>query len=76
LPGKGNKVDILSYTEEHRIFRESFRSFLQREIIPYVEAWEEAGHVPPKASVRGPVRKPYIKDKLGLAVRKELDRSE
>jgi acyl-CoA dehydrogenase len=39
-------VDILSYTEDHRIFRESFRRFLKREIIPWIDDWEEAGIVP------------------------------
>jgi len=39
-------VGILSYTEDHRIFRESFRRFLKREIIPWIDDWEEAGIVP------------------------------
>jgi acyl-CoA dehydrogenase len=39
-------MDIISLTEEHRIFRESFRRFLKREVIPHIEAWEEAGIVP------------------------------
>jgi acyl-CoA dehydrogenase len=33
-------------TEEHRIFRESFRRFVAKEITPNVEAWEEAGAAP------------------------------
>ncbi len=39
-------MDILPYTEEHRIFRQSVRRFLEREVIPYVDEWEEAGIVP------------------------------
>lgn len=38
-------MDILNYTEEHRIFRESFRKFLGKEVTPYVEEWEETGIV-------------------------------
>ena len=33
------------FEQEHNIFRESFREFLQREVIPHQEAWEEAGIV-------------------------------
>ncbi|NLN60708.1 MAG: acyl-CoA dehydrogenase [Deltaproteobacteria bacterium] len=36
----------LPFKEEHRIFRDSFRRFLQREVVPHIEAWEEAGIVP------------------------------
>jgi acyl-CoA dehydrogenase len=42
-------VDILNYTEEHRIFRDSLRRVLEREITPHVEEWEEAGIVPKEA---------------------------
>src|SRR3989339_1138932 len=42
-------MDILNYTEEHRIFRDSLRRFLEREITPHVEEWEEAGIVPKEA---------------------------
>jgi acyl-CoA dehydrogenase len=42
-------MDILPYTEEHRIFRDSLRRFLEKEIIPHVEEWEEAGIVPREA---------------------------
>ena len=34
------------YTEEHRIFRESFRRFVAAEITPNVDAWESARQVP------------------------------
>ncbi len=39
-------MEILNYTEEHRIFRDSLRRFLEKEITPHVEEWEEAGIVP------------------------------
>jgi acyl-CoA dehydrogenase len=39
-------MEILTYTEEHRIFRDSVRKFFDREVVPYVEEWEEAGIVP------------------------------
>jgi acyl-CoA dehydrogenase len=39
-------VEIISYSEEHRIFRESLRKFFDKEVVPHVEDWEEAGMVP------------------------------
>jgi acyl-CoA dehydrogenase len=39
-------VDILNYTEEHRIFRETLRKFIEKEITPFGEQWEEDGIVP------------------------------
>jgi len=42
-------MEILNYTEEHRIFRDSLRRFLEKEITPHVEEWEEAGIVPREA---------------------------
>lgn len=42
-------MEILNYTEEHKIFRQSLRRFLDKEVIPYVEEWEEAGIVPKSA---------------------------
>ena len=42
-------MDILHYTEEHRIFRESLRKFFEKEVIPYVDEWEEARIVPRSA---------------------------
>lgn len=39
-------MDILNYTEEHRIFREAVRKFLEKEVIPNVEEWEEVGILP------------------------------
>jgi acyl-CoA dehydrogenase len=42
-------MDIIQYREEHNIFRQSLRKFLEKEIIPHVDAWEEAGIVPKSA---------------------------
>jgi acyl-CoA dehydrogenase len=39
-------MDILIYSDGHRVFRESFREFLVKEIIPNIEIWEEGGIVP------------------------------
>ncbi len=36
----------LFYTPEHDAFRTQVRSFVQREISPHIEAWEEAGAFP------------------------------
>ena len=30
-------MDILNYTDEHRVFREAVRKFLEKEVTPYVE---------------------------------------
>ena len=37
------------YTEEHRIFRDSFRKYASKEIAPNVEKWEEQGFVSKEA---------------------------
>ncbi len=34
------------FNDEHKMFRESVRRFIQKEITPYHEGWEEAGIVP------------------------------
>jgi acyl-CoA dehydrogenase len=39
-------MDIINYTEEHHIFRQAVRKFFEKEVIPYVDEWEEAGIVP------------------------------
>jgi len=39
-------MEILPYTEDHKIFRDSLRKFFAKEVTPHVEAWEEAGIVP------------------------------
>ena len=39
-------MNIIPYTAEHNIFRDSLRKYLDKEIVPHVEEWEEAGIVP------------------------------
>ncbi|QOL24589.1 acyl-CoA dehydrogenase family protein [Thalassotalea sp. LPB0316] len=34
------------FEEEHEMFRESFRTFLQKEVVPYRDEWRQAGMVP------------------------------
>ncbi len=42
-------MDILNYTDEHKMFRDTLRKFVANELIPHVEEWEEAGIVPRSA---------------------------
>ncbi len=42
-------MDIIPYAEEHKIFRESLRRFLEKEVVPHIEEWEEAGITPRSA---------------------------
>jgi len=37
---------MLRFTPEHEAFRDSVRQFVQREIAPHVNAWDEAGSFP------------------------------
>ncbi len=39
-------MEIIEYSEEHRIFRQAIRKFFEKEVVPYVDEWEEAGIVP------------------------------
>ncbi len=39
-------MEIIKYTEEHNIFREAVRKFLEKEVVPHLDEWEEAGIVP------------------------------
>jgi acyl-CoA dehydrogenase len=34
------------FTEEHRLFRDQLRRFVEQEIVPHAAPWEEAGMVP------------------------------
>lgn len=36
-------MDSIYFTEEHRLFRESLKDFLQKEVVPHIEKWEETG---------------------------------
>lgn len=33
------------FTEEHQLFRASFRDFLQKEVVPHIEKWEKTGTI-------------------------------
>lgn len=33
------------FTEEHEAFRESFKDFLQKEVVPHIDKWEETGTI-------------------------------
>ncbi len=33
------------FTEEHNLFRESLRDFLQKEVVPHIEKWEKTGAI-------------------------------
>jgi len=46
----GNQRDIFS--EDHEIFRSSLRKFLEEEIAPHHDAWEEQGYVDREAWVK------------------------
>jgi len=39
-------MEILQYTEEHRIFRQQIRKFFEKQVTPCIAEWEEAGIVP------------------------------
>ncbi len=39
-------MERLHFESEHGLFREAFREFLTREVVPHSEAWEKAGLVP------------------------------
>ena len=33
------------FTEEHDLFRKSFQEFLQKEVVPHIDKWEETGTI-------------------------------
>ena len=37
------------FTSEHQLFRKSLRDFLDREIVPHIDEWEEKGEIPVSA---------------------------
>lgn len=39
-------MNIIPYQEEHKIFREAIRKFFEKEVVPFVDQWEEDGIVP------------------------------
>ncbi len=42
-------MEILSYTQEHRLFRDAVRKYLEGEVVPHVDQWEKDGLVPKEA---------------------------
>ena len=35
----------LYFTEEHEAFRQSFKEFLQKEVVPHIDKWEKSGAI-------------------------------
>lgn len=33
------------FSEEHELFRQSLKDFLQKEVVPHIEKWEKTGHI-------------------------------
>ncbi|WP_440881935.1 acyl-CoA dehydrogenase family protein [Tenacibaculum sp. C7A-26P2] len=38
-------MNNMYFTEEHSSFRQSFKDFLQKEVVPYINKWEKEGKV-------------------------------
>ncbi|UTD15017.1 acyl-CoA dehydrogenase [Tenacibaculum mesophilum] len=38
-------MNSMYFTEEHEVFRQSFRDFLQKEVVPHIDKWEKEGTV-------------------------------
>lgn len=38
-------MQSMYFTEEHELFRESLKDFLQKEVVPHIEKWEETGTI-------------------------------
>ena len=38
-------MDHRYFTEEHQLFRKSFQEFLQKEVVPHIDKWEETGTI-------------------------------
>lgn len=38
-------MSSIDFTEEHEFFRNSFKDFLQKEVVPHIEKWEETGTI-------------------------------
>lgn len=38
-------MDQRYFTEEHDLFRISFREFLQKEVVPHIDKWEQTGSI-------------------------------
>ena len=38
-------MNSMYFTEEHQVFRKSFKEFLQKEVVPHIEKWEKTGKI-------------------------------
>lgn len=38
-------MSSMYFTEEHNAFRASFKDFLQKEVVPYIDKWEKTGTI-------------------------------
>ncbi|MDT0648257.1 acyl-CoA dehydrogenase family protein [Zunongwangia sp. F260] len=38
-------MNNMYFTEEHELFRKSFQDFLQKEVVPHIDKWEESGTI-------------------------------
>ncbi|WP_104734444.1 acyl-CoA dehydrogenase family protein [Hanstruepera ponticola] len=38
-------MNSMYFTEEHNMFRQSLKDFLQKEVVPHIEKWEKDGNV-------------------------------
>ena len=38
-------MNSMYFTEEHESFRKSFKEFLQKEVVPHIDKWEETGTI-------------------------------
>ncbi|MGB0880752.1 MAG: acyl-CoA dehydrogenase family protein, partial [Polaribacter sp.] len=38
-------MSSMYFTEEHETFRQSFKDFLQKEVVPHIEKWEKTGEI-------------------------------
>lgn len=38
-------MNSVYFSEEHQLFRASFRDFLQKEVVPHIELWEKSGTI-------------------------------
>ena len=39
-------MESIYFSEEHGLFRETLRRFINEEVIPYGDQWEDAGEIP------------------------------
>ena len=38
-------MQSMYFTEEHQLFRNSLKDFLQKEVVPHIDKWEETGTI-------------------------------